>query len=659
MSHSFADGQQVETGLTPDWIEPSDLIPAPADAAGLLFVRRSDIAVHIDDDGMQQYMGYRMRILHPNALQAGNVAISWNPDAGSPILHALKVHRGDEVIDLTDASQFEVLRREENLEAAFLDGLLTAVTRVRDLRVGDELEFAVTTRAHNPVPGAGDSGILFLTPEPMPGRHVFSLSWTAGNEPAIRMTPELEAVHQRQGNAVTAGFDNPEPYSMLQDAPLRYNWGRLLEFSDYPDWRTISSTFAPVYEVASELTSTSPLKQEAARIAAAHSTDMDRARAALELVQQQVRYIFVGLDGGNLMPATAEDTWNNRYGDCKGKTTLLLALLSELGIEAEPVLVSNAGLDDGLNERLPNPGMFDHVLVRAQIEGQAYWLNGTLPAVARPSMDPALPYEWVLPLSAEGSPLEHLPWRPASRPDEITLYEIDARDGFDVPARVTQTTIIRGVEALVAQVQLSAMTQGQLERSYQQLANGNPWLTIDDVEWRFDIEAQASVMTLVGTQYIDWDTYNSRGRRLSLPGGGFRPPARRSRPNGQGDDIPFYNEPSFNCHVTTVRLPVATRAADWSHNSIFDTRIFGRNYFRAFEARGNTIRMVRGSRVEQDEISPELARAGNERISSFDNSMAWIYFDPTGERRSPRTSQRVPATYEIDWTAPDVPCLAR
>src|SRR3546814_6567111 len=106
--------------------------------------------------------------------------------------------------------------------------------------------------------------------------------------------------------------------------------------------------------------------KEAARIAAAHSAPLDRASAALKLVQRDVRYIYVGLGNGNLTPATAEETWQRRYGDCKGKTALLLALLARLGIEAEAVLANNSGGDDGLDERLPNPGMFDHVLVRSE-----------------------------------------------------------------------------------------------------------------------------------------------------------------------------------------------------------------------------------------------------------------------------------------------------
>ena len=66
-----------------------------------------------------------------------------------------------------------------------------------------------------------------------------------------------------------------------------------------------------------------------------HASETERARAALRLVQDQVRYVFVGLDGGNYTPASVADTWQRRYGDCKAKTVMLMALLREMGISAE------------------------------------------------------------------------------------------------------------------------------------------------------------------------------------------------------------------------------------------------------------------------------------------------------------------------------------
>ena len=657
-SPAFAQDSQVRRGPAPDWAAPSELMPVPASPTGSVFVRRQDILVHLDARGPLQYSGYRLKILNPNALQIGNLSLDWNPASGAPTVHAIKVYRDEQVIDVLEKASFEILRREDRLEASRLDGVLTAVLRIPDLRVGDELEVAMTIPGSDPTLGRNGAGILLLSPEPSPGRYHLGLRWEQGYEPALKMAPDLAAIVQRGANAVDVRVDNPAMLAAPKDAPGRYRWQRVVEYSDFPDWAVISRHFAPLYAGAARLAPGSPLKQEAARIAAASPAPFDRASAALKLVQQDVRYVYVGLDRGNLTPATAEETWQRRYGDCKGKTALLLALLAELGIEAQPVLVNSAGADDGFDQRLPSPRLFDHVVVRAKIAGTEYWMDGTLPPVVPPGTVPVIPFEWVLPLTAQGSALEHLAWRPAKRPDEIALYDIDARAGFDQPARITQTTIARGIKGLTQQVQLSAIGHEQLIGAFRQQLVGSTWQTVDDVQWRYDPKAQASVLAISGTWAMDWDNDGNGAKSLALPGGGFSPPEKRVRPAEQDQRLPFANKPEFDCQVATVRLPSATRASNWSFKPGFNNRIFGQNYYRALELRAGTIRMVRGFRVERREIDAATAREDNARIASFDNSKAWIFYDPATKGFPESAGQRVPATDEIDWTADDVPCLA-
>lgn len=656
---AYADNTQVQRGPVPDWVTPSEALPVPSDAAGAIFMRRQDTEVHLDDQGQSIYTAYRIKVLHPNALQIGNLSIAWNPSSGPPIVHGVAIYRDGKAIDVLEQVSFEILRREEQLEAARLDGNLTAVLRVPDLRVGDELEFGVTVRTTDPTLGRNDAGLLMLLPEPPPGRFHLRVSWDEGAKPSLQMSPDMAKAADHEARAVGYRFDNPPLVVPPKDAPPRYLWQRMVEYSTFADWAAISRHFAPLFATASQLDAESPLRQEAARIAAAHSQPLDRAAAALKLVQQDIRYIYVGLNGGNLTPATAGETWQRRYGDCKAKTALLLGLLRELGIDAQAVLVNNGGADDGLDERLPSPRMFDHVLVRATIAGKTYWLDGTLPAVASPDLAPAVPYQWVLPLSEQGSVLERLDWKPAERPDQITLYEIDARAGFDQPARITNTTIIRGIDGLQQEAQLSVLTPAQLLDAFRQRAVGDIWQAIDDVKWRYDQKARASVLTISGTGIVDWDDDGDDDgvKSLALPGGGFYPPEKRVRPAEQDQNLPFYNKPEYDCRVTSVRLPVTTRQGQWSHNDNIDTRMFGKAYYRAFQIRGGTLRMVRGMRVEQKEVDAASARRDNDRITSFDNNMAWITYDPNGRNSVDPTEGSVPATYELDWTADSVPCL--
>lgn len=471
------------------------------------------------------------------------------------------------------------------------------------------------------------------------------------------MSQDMVAVAQQSAKALDYRFDNPPAVTTPKDAPPRYLWRRVVEYSSFADWAGISRRFAPLFADASKLDVNSPLKREAARIAMAYPQPLDRASTALKLVQQDVRYVYVGLNGGNLTPATAAETWQRRYGDCKGKTVLLLALLRELGIEAQAVLVNNGGSDDGLDERLPSPRMFDHVLVRARINGKTYWLDGTLPAVVPPGAAPVTPYQWVLPLTEQGSSLERLDWKPAERPDQLSLYEIDARAGFDQPARITSTTIKRGIDGLQEEVRFSALTPAQMLNGFRQYAIGDTWQTIEEVRWRYDQKAQASVLTISGMGTVDWEDDDGGLKSLALPGGGFNPPERRVRAAEQDQNLPYYNKPEYDCRVTTVRLPSVTRLGQWSHKADIDTQMFGRTYYRAFNIRDGALRMVRGARIEQKEVDAGSARRDNDRIASFDNSMAWITYDPKGQNAVDLGAKPVPATYEIDWTADNAPCL--
>ncbi len=656
-----AQNDQLRQAPPADWVVESEPMAVPEDASGLLFSRRQDILVHLDEQGESLFTGQFLRVLHPQALQAGNVAIVWNPASGTPTVHRLRVHREGTVIDVLETNEFEILRREDQLEQSMLDGLLTAVLRVPDLRVGDDIEFAFTVPLHDPTFKNQNSGVLALADSLPGGRLRLGLSWVDGEEPTVAIPEGLKQYTSRGKDSLQILVENAPTVSAPKDAPPRYGWHRMAQYSDFADWQSISRRFEPMFTQAAELAADSPIKQEAARIASAHSSKRDQAEAALDLVQRQVRYVYVGLGGGNYMPATAEETWDRRYGDCKGKTTLLMALLNELGIEAEAVLVNNQGGDDGADERLPSPALFDHILVRANIDGEALWMDGTLPDVSDARPQPAMPYRWVLPLTKKGSALEAIPFEPFAFPQEMGLYELDARAGFDAPATITHSGVKRGIEGLSEYVQFSALTAEQLETTLRGALEGNAqWNEVTSARYRYDRETQASILTITGTGPVDWDKDGGGAYSLTLPGGGFNPPSRRQRASNQDQNAPFYVRPTYSCYATTVRLPEGTDVKNWGFNSVFDTMMYGRLYYRMMERRDDgTIRMVRGARVERPESDKAQVGRDNGRLSKFDNSKANISYDPDRTMRVWGNMVPVPATYEIDWTAAAAPCLPK
>lgn len=66
---------------------------------------------------------------------------------------------------------------------------------------------------------------------------------------------------------------------------------------------------------------------------------MARLTGIADFMQQQIRYVAIEIGIGGWQPHPAEDVFHSRYGDCKDKATLLIALLDAVGIRATWVVV--------------------------------------------------------------------------------------------------------------------------------------------------------------------------------------------------------------------------------------------------------------------------------------------------------------------------------
>ena len=184
------------------------------------------------------------------------------------------------------------LRREGYLESAALNGQLTAVLQVPGLQVGDELEFAATVRNHDLTLGDHSFGSGQLPVAGMPGAFRLRLSWPESRRMKWRASSDIptlqEALREGQRELV---YDLRDPDAVIQatGAPLRVNLRRNIEYSDFSTWRQVSGRLWPLYEKASALPRTSPLREEISQIAASTTDPKRRTEAALQLAGAAVR----------------------------------------------------------------------------------------------------------------------------------------------------------------------------------------------------------------------------------------------------------------------------------------------------------------------------------------------------------------------------------
>jgi len=374
----------------------------------------------------------------------------------------------------------------------------------------------------------------------------------------------------------------------------------MVELTTFADWPQLSRRLAPLYQKTSQLQADSPLHAEVARIRQQNTTPAARAVAALRLAQDQIRYVLLAMNDGGLMPASADETWKRRFGDCKAKTTLLLALLRELGIQAEPVLVSSA-FGDGLDERLPEVGLFDHVLVRAVIDGKPYWLDGTRTGDRALAQIQPPGFIWSLPLTVQGSQLAAIPREPLKEPQVERVLMVDATEGVQIAAPFRAEVVMRGDAARAAKVGWDVVpeasrAEGKRRFWNQQFHN----LELAKTDMRFDEQLGTFTMTADGTIRLEWDdeydTYSPNDMDL-----GYR--ADFSRPEGTDSNAPYLvGFPSYSRTREVINLPPGATPFTVLGKDI-DTTVAGVEYKRKASVTNSRF----ASEVSERSVAPEFA----------------------------------------------------
>jgi tetratricopeptide (TPR) repeat protein len=572
-----------EYGPIPDWVKPVAAAATPAGSDGApIKLLLSDQQYNFLPKSQVGFEEDTIRIQTAQGLQAlSTLQVPWKPDTDVLTIHKVHIIRGDQVIDaLAKGQKFTLLRRENNLEYSALDGILTAAFQPADLRVGDILDVAYSiTRTDRILEGATEQIAGGWVQAPYARVHMRA-RWAQSSTVRWRSTDNLQGLkEQNDGTFTTVEYtaDNVEPPVQPTGAPLRFAVMRGIEFSSFKSWSDASRRLAPLFVKAATLAPDSSLKAEAARIRSTFRDPLELASAALSLVEDDVRYVYLGMNQGSIVPAQADLTWSRRFGDCKAKTVLLIALLRELGIEAEPVAVSTR-VGDGLDGRLPMIGLFDHVIVRAHIGGQVYWLDGTRSADRHVQLLKTPNYHWGLPLVVAGSELIRIEAVPLAAPARDTHIRIDATAGITAPAPMHVETVLTGDAAIAVKLSLASLTGDALERGLRDYwSKMYDFVEIGPVSAKFNENAGTETLTMDGSARMGWKDqwYETDGL-----GVGFE--AQFTRDAGANLQAPYVVDfPVYVRTSETILLPKSAAPFTTSGNPV-DRVVAGVEYKRRF-----------------------------------------------------------------------------
>ncbi|MRR23375.1 DUF3857 domain-containing protein, partial [bacterium] len=121
-------------------------------------------------------------------------------------------------------------------------------------------------------------------------------------------------------------------------------------------------------------------KKRVADITTGLKTDREKAEALYHYMQSRTRYASIQLGIGGFKPAPATEVSEKGYGDCKGLTNYMYALLKEAGIRSHYTWVKSG------RNRFIMPSFvadqFDHIILCVPLQGDTVWLectNQTIP----------------------------------------------------------------------------------------------------------------------------------------------------------------------------------------------------------------------------------------------------------------------------------------
>lgn len=454
----------------PAWVTP---VPVQADAApgkisGGVEYLLVDSQTRITAQTRQTYRHQARRAVSDKGLGAvGNLSIEFDPSYQTLNLHALVVHREGRAVSRLERARIKVLERETGLEQGIYRGSKTVAIALEDVRSGDVVEYAYSLSGWNPV----FRGLHF-------GQ--FDLQWGVPITqlrarllvPADR--PMFLRAHNDTAAPVKREFDKQLEYLWVRNAvratayesgaPDWFDPAASVEWSQFKDWGDVARWAEPLYAPPGQLDA--GLRAALTRIEKQHATPPERLRAVLQFVQEQIRYLAVSIGPGSHAPRPPQQVLRQRFGDCKDKTLLTLTLLRALGIEASAALVDTESRR-AVAESLPSPGAFNHVLIKATVEGQDYWLDPTRESQkAELAQLSQSDHGFALVLDGKSSALAAMPnseGRVARRKMEVLF---DFSQGIAVPAVYRVKTLHQGAAAEAMRRTLARDELEDLQRSY-------------------------------------------------------------------------------------------------------------------------------------------------------------------------------------------------
>jgi transglutaminase-like putative cysteine protease len=402
--------------------------------------------------------------------------IQYSPKTQQLSVSRARIYRGEgRSIEADDLGESPVT---DDSVAAYYD-LRTRQYRFRDLNVGDviELEYTIT-----PIANTNAYGHYFAELIAFGGVLPCDLQRYVLRAPIeIRLSSAehlLSHAQLRRGRDENIYVWEKSRIAALIREPHSPSWSEqasYLHVSNFQSWPALGKWYADLIRPQFELNA--ELKRQVLEIVARHPNRLDRVAAIDELVLNNTRYVALEFGVYGFKPYPVSQTFSRRFGDCKDKASLMIALLRAAGIEAEIALVRTQRLGDIISKPA-SVSIFDHAIV--YVPEFDLWMDGT----AEFARLRELPVEdqgvMALTVGLDGQAVLRRTPR-SSAADNYSRRTINARLDADGTIHFSGATYVRGEDAPELRRHLE-VREAKLGYVRDRLAQVLPAVEIHDVE---------------------------------------------------------------------------------------------------------------------------------------------------------------------------------
>lgn len=153
------------------------------------------------------------------------------------------------------------------------------------------------------------------------------------------------------------------PYQALASHILVTFFSESIKKQTYKSWAELGAWHSQL--IAGTREPSSALQQKVQELAPASLPLLERIRTLAYFAQHDIRYAAIEIGIGGYRPHPAADTFAHRYGDCKDKATLLSAMLAQIGVKSNLMLIHTVrGI---FTEKSPPSIGFNHAILVIQL----------------------------------------------------------------------------------------------------------------------------------------------------------------------------------------------------------------------------------------------------------------------------------------------------